>query len=130
LKYEISKDRDEILKTIRESSSDNRNILWQNKGDGRVVLDIFDFKIDPIKEIIRLNITKEPEDDIDHLGNRRVRAIGGLIQNRFRVGLARMERIIKDRMSTSDIGNLNPSKLINARPVIGVVREFFMSLSK
>ncbi|MDI3496013.1 MAG: DNA-directed polymerase subunit beta [Patescibacteria group bacterium] len=80
-----------------------------------------------IKEVIRLNITKEPEDDIDHLGNRRVRAIGGLIQNRFRVGLARMERIIKDRMSTSDISSLNPSKLINARPVIGVVREFFMS---
>lgn len=80
-----------------------------------------------IKEVIRLNITKEPEDDIDHLGNRRVRAIGGLIQNRFRVGLARMERIVKDRMSTSDIGTLTPSKLINARPVIGVVREFFMS---
>jgi len=80
-----------------------------------------------IKEVIRLNITKELEDDIDHLGNRRVRAIGGLIQNRFRVGLARMERIIKDRMSTSDIASLTPSKLVNARPVIGVVREFFMS---
>ncbi len=80
-----------------------------------------------IKEVIRLNITKEPEDDIDHLGNRRIRAIGGLIQNRFRVGLARMERIIKDRMSTSDIVSLTPSKLVNARPVIGVVREFFMS---
>ncbi|KKT13683.1 MAG: DNA-directed RNA polymerase subunit beta [Candidatus Falkowbacteria bacterium GW2011_GWF2_43_32] len=80
-----------------------------------------------IKEVIRLNITKEMEDDIDHLGNRRVRAIGGLIQNRFRVGLARMERIIKDRMSTSDVASLTPSKLINARPVIGVVREFFMS---
>jgi len=80
-----------------------------------------------IKEVIRLNITKEPEDDIDHLGNRRIRAIGGLIQNRFRVGLARMERIIKDRMSTSDVASLTPSKLINARPVIGVVREFFMS---
>ncbi len=80
-----------------------------------------------IKEVIRLNITKEPEDDIDHLGNRRIRAIGGLIQNRFRVGLARMERIIKDRMSTSEIVSLTPSKLINARPVIGVVREFFMS---
>ncbi len=80
-----------------------------------------------LKEVIRLNITKEPEDDIDHLGNRRIRAIGGLIQNRFRVGLARMERIIKDRMSTSDISSLNPSKLVNARPVIGVVREFFMS---
>ena len=80
-----------------------------------------------IKEVIKLNITKEPEDDIDHLGNRRIRAIGGLIQNRFRVGLARMERIIKDRMSTSDITSLTPSKLVNARPVIGVVREFFMS---
>jgi len=80
-----------------------------------------------IKEVIRLNLTKEPEDDIDHLGNRRIRAIGGLIQNRFRVGLARMERIIKDRMSTSDIVSLTPSKLVNARPVIGVVREFFMS---
>lgn len=80
-----------------------------------------------IKEVIRLNITKEPEDDIDHLGNRRVRAIGGLIQNRFRVGLARMERIIKDKMSTSDISSLSPNKLINARPVIGVVKEFFMS---
>lgn len=80
-----------------------------------------------VKEVIRLNITKEAEDDIDHLGNRRIRAIGGLIQNRFRVGLARMERIIKDRMSTSDITSLTPSKLVNARPVIGVVREFFMS---
>ncbi len=80
-----------------------------------------------IKEVIRLNITKEPEDDIDHLGNRRVRAIGGLIQNRFRVGLARMERIIKDKMSTSDIAGLTPNKLINARPIIGVVKEFFMS---
>lgn len=80
-----------------------------------------------IKEIIRLNIVKEPEDDIDHLGNRRIRAIGGLIQNRFRVGLARMERIIKDRMSTSEVASLTPSKLVNARPVIGVVREFFMS---
>lgn len=80
-----------------------------------------------VKEVIRLNITKEVEDDIDHLGNRRIRAVGGLIQNRFRVGLARMERIIKDRMSTSDVTSLTPSKLVNARPVIGVIREFFMS---
>ena len=80
-----------------------------------------------IKEVIRLNIVKEPEDDIDHLGNRRIRAIGGLIQNRYRVGLARMERIIKDRMSTADINSITPNKLINARPVISVVKEFFMS---
>ena len=80
-----------------------------------------------IKEVIRLNTTQEQEDDIDHLGNRRVRAIGELIQNKFRVGLARMERIIKDRMSTADLTTLTPNKLINARPVIGVVKEFFMS---
>ncbi len=80
-----------------------------------------------LKEVIRLNITQEQEDDIDHLGNRRVRAIGELIQNKFRVGLARMERIIKDRMSTADLTTLTPNKLINARPVIGVVKEFFMS---
>jgi DNA-directed RNA polymerase subunit beta len=80
-----------------------------------------------VREVIRLNITKEPEDDIDHLGNRRVRAIGGLVQNRLRVGLARMERIIKDKMSVADIDSLSPNKLINARPVIAVIREFFMS---
>ncbi len=80
-----------------------------------------------IKEVVRLNVVQGKEDDIDHLGNRRVRAIGELIQNKFRVGLARMERIIKDRMSTVDIGALTPSKLINARPVISVVKEFFMS---
>jgi DNA-directed RNA polymerase subunit beta len=80
-----------------------------------------------VREVIRLNITKEPEDDIDHLGNRRIRAIGGLVQNRLRVGLARMERIIKDKMSIADINTLSPNKLINARPVIAIVREFFMS---
>ena len=80
-----------------------------------------------ISEVIRLNITQEKEDDIDHLGNRRVRAIGELIQNKFRVGLARMERIVKDRMSIMDIDSLTPNKLINARPLISVVKEFFMS---
>lgn len=83
--------------------------------------------VNVVKEVIRLNITQGKEDDIDHLGNRRVRAIGELIQNRFRVGLARMERIIKDRMSTADMTSLSPNKLINARPVISVVKEFFMS---
>jgi len=80
-----------------------------------------------VKEIIRLNIEQGEADDVDHLGNRRVRAVGELIQGRFRVGLARMERIIKDRMSTQDIDSISPGRLINARPVIGAVREFFMS---
>jgi DNA-directed RNA polymerase subunit beta len=80
-----------------------------------------------LREIIRLNINQEEPDDVDHLGNRRVRAVGELVQSRFRIGLARMERIAKDRMSTLDIGLVTPAKLINARPVIGAVREFFMS---
>lgn len=83
--------------------------------------------IEIIKEIIRLNNSQREPDDIDHLGNRRVRAIGELVQNKFRVGLARMERIIKDRMSTLDIATLTPNQLINARPVIGAIKEFFMS---
>ena len=80
-----------------------------------------------LKEVVRLNVTQEEPDDIDHLGNRRIRAVGELAQNRFRVGLARMERIVKDRMSTQEMEALSPNKLINARPVISAIREFFMS---
>jgi DNA-directed RNA polymerase subunit beta len=80
-----------------------------------------------LREIIKLNHNQEQADDIDHLGNRRVRAVGELVQNKFRVGLARLERIIKDRMSTSDIATLTPNQLINARPIIGAIKEFFMS---
>jgi len=80
-----------------------------------------------LKEIIRLNNSQEEPDDIDHLGNRRVRAVGELVQNKFRVGLARLERIIKDKMSTLDIATLTPNQLINARPIIGAIKEFFMS---
>ncbi|MDD2656637.1 MAG: DNA-directed RNA polymerase subunit beta [Patescibacteria group bacterium] len=80
-----------------------------------------------LREIVRLNVTQEEADDIDHLGNRRVRGVGELVQNRFRIGLARMERIIRDRMSTMDLDTIVPNKLINARPVISVIREFFMS---
>ncbi len=83
--------------------------------------------VNVLREVVRLNVTQEDPDDIDHLGNRRVRAVGELVQNRFRIGLARMERIIKDRMSTYEVDGLLPNKLINARPVIGAVREFFMS---
>jgi DNA-directed RNA polymerase subunit beta len=80
-----------------------------------------------VTEIIHLNNHQEEPDDVDHLGNRRIRAVGELIQGRFRIGLARMERIVRDRMSTYDIETLTPGRLINARPVIGASREFFMS---
>ncbi len=80
-----------------------------------------------VKEVVRLNVSQDEPDDIDHLGNRRIRAVGELAQNRFRVGLARMERIVKDRMSTQELETLSPNKLVNARPVISAIREFFMS---
>lgn len=83
--------------------------------------------INIIKELIRLNISQGEPDDIDHLGNRRIRSVGELVQNKFRIGLARMERIVKDRMSTLDINTLTPNQLINARPLIGSIKEFFMS---
>ena len=81
-----------------------------------------------IKEIIKLN--NDPEtlgDDIDHLGNRRVRALGELLENKIRVGLARLERIARDRMSTLDIYNLQPAQLVNSRPLMATVKEFFTS---
>ncbi len=79
-----------------------------------------------MREIIRMNNDPEAHpDDIDHLGNRRVRAAGELLQNRLRVGLTRTERIIRDKMSTLDPATLTPSQLINARPVMAIVREFF-----
>ncbi|HHY12321.1 MAG TPA: DNA-directed RNA polymerase subunit beta [Firmicutes bacterium] len=66
-------------------------------------------------------------DDIDHLGNRRVRCVGELLQNQFRVGLARMERVVRERMTIQDIDIITPQALINVRPVVGAVREFFGS---
>lgn len=80
-----------------------------------------------IKEIIRLNNTQELPDDIDALGNRRVKMVGELVQRQFRIGLLRMERNARDRMSMCDIETVTPGQLINARPVVAAVREFFAS---
>ena len=81
-----------------------------------------------IKEIIRLN--NDPRamaDDIDHLGNRRVRSVGELVQNKLRVGIARTVRNIKDRMSTCDIATVVPGQLVNSRPIAASIKEFFSS---
>ncbi|OGY61632.1 MAG: DNA-directed RNA polymerase subunit beta [Candidatus Colwellbacteria bacterium RIFCSPLOWO2_12_FULL_44_13] len=81
-----------------------------------------------VREIIRLNNEPLAEpDDIDHLGNRQVRAVGDLLQNRLRVGFARLKRIVQDRMSTLEPDALTPVQLVNARPLVAVVREFFSS---
>jgi DNA-directed RNA polymerase subunit beta len=80
-----------------------------------------------IAELIRLNNTQEPADDIDSLANRRVKLVGELVQRQFRIGLLRMERNTKDRMSMSEIETVTPGQLINARPIVAAVREFFAS---
>ena len=80
-----------------------------------------------VAELIRLNNTQEAADDIDSLANRRVKLVGELVQRQFRIGLLRMERNTKDRMSMSEIEAVMPGQLINARPVVAAVREFFAS---
>ena len=81
--------------------------------------------VEIVRHIIMVNTGADAPDDIDHLGNRRVRTVGELIQNQFRIGLLRMERVIKERMSIIDPESVTPSALINVRPVVAAMREFF-----
>ncbi len=78
-----------------------------------------------VREQIRINNDEGQPDDVDHLGNRRVRAVGELIQNQFRVGLLRMERVVRERMTITDPEQATPSALINIRPVVAAMKEFF-----
>ena len=97
-----------------------------------------------IHELIPKHITKEDilasinynmhleyglgnDDDIDHLGNRRIRAVGELLQNQYRIGLSRLERVVRERMTTQDIATITPQSLINIKPVTAAVKEFFGS---
>ena len=80
-----------------------------------------------IRRMILINNGIEHADDIDHLGNRRVKTVGELIQNKLRIGLRRMERVIKERMSIRDQEQLSPVTLVNIRPVVAALREFFGS---
>jgi DNA-directed RNA polymerase subunit beta len=77
------------------------------------------------KHLIHLRQTQGTVDDIDHLGNRRVRAVGELLENQYRIGLVRMERAIKERMSLQDIDAIMPNDLVNPKPVSAVIKEFF-----
>ena len=78
-----------------------------------------------IKVLVHLKDSHGPADDIDHLGNRRVRLVGELVENQYRIGLVRMERAIKERMSLQEISTLMPHDLINPKPVAAVLKEFF-----
>jgi DNA-directed RNA polymerase subunit beta len=106
----------------------NRRLGLKTKEDieGRILR--LDDVVEVIKEVIRLNNDPTAEaDDIDHLKNRRVRAVGELVQSRLRVGFLRMERIIKDRMSVVETDSATPSQLVNSRPIVAVLQEFFAS---
>ena len=81
--------------------------------------------VEIVKTMIQINNGRGDVDDIDHLGNRRVRSVGELIQNQFRIGLLRMERVIKERMSIQDPESATPAALVNIRPVVASVKEFF-----
>ena len=96
----------------------------RSKGQGRVITG--DDLVNIISYIITLNNTPNSEaDDIDHLGNRRIRSVGEMLQQRLRVGMTRMKRTIQDRMSTLDIATLAPAQLLNARPFMAILKEFF-----
>jgi DNA-directed RNA polymerase subunit beta len=112
----LGRDPEEIEERVR-----NRELRILEKGDFIAI----------IRKLIELNNAprddRQKPDDIDHLGNRRVRAVGELLQNQFRMGLMRMERIIKERMTISDPQTVTATSLINARPVVAAIKEFFGS---
>lgn len=83
--------------------------------------------LEAVKQLVRLNESGGEVDDIDHFGNRRVRSVGELIQNQFRIGLARMERVVRERMTTQDVETITPQTLINIRPIVASIKEFFGS---
>ena len=116
------------------------SILEQNED----IEDIKDAIRRNLSELIPMHITKEDifasinynihleygignDDDIDHLGNRRIRAVGELLQNQYRIGLSRMERVVRERMTTQDLEGISPQSLINIKPVTAAVKEFFGS---
>src|SRR5467141_1117071 len=111
----LGRDEQDILARVRQ-----RELRILEKGDFIAFL----------RKLIELNNApreKQIPDDIDHLGNRRVRAVGELLQNQFRMGLIRMERIIKERMTICDAATVTAASLINARPVVAAIKEFFGS---
>ncbi len=101
----------------------NRRLKLETPLDDRV-LTVDDIR-GIVAEMIRLNNGIGVTDEIDHLGNRRVRAVGELIQNQFRIGLLRMERVVRERMTITDPDQATPSALINIRPVVAAMKEFF-----
>ena len=120
-----------VLKTILEEASGDqealKKLIQRNVGE---LVPKHITKEDIIASI-NYNMHLEGEigtaDDIDHLGNRRIRAVGELLQNQYRIGLSRMERVVRERMTTQDMDGITPQSLINIKPVTAAVKEFFGS---
>jgi len=100
--------------------------LGRDNNDGRLVLEPQDV-VDVIRELIRIRNGESTVDDIDTLGNRRIRAVGEMAENAFRVGLVRVERAVKERLNQAESDGLMPQDLINAKPVSAAIKEFFGS---
>ncbi|MDD3200171.1 MAG: DNA-directed RNA polymerase subunit beta [Eubacteriales bacterium] len=119
-----------VLKEILDNNSEDAAIkeaLMQNKANLSPKHIIIDDIIASVSYILNLNHGIGNVDDIDHLGNRRLRTVGELLQNQFRIGLARMERVVKERMTIQDIEVTTPQALMNIRPVTAAIKEFFGS---
>ena len=112
--------------SLRVSSADRAFKKGDTVGDGARCLTREDM-IAVIRRLIKVAIGIVAKDDIDHLGNRRVRSVGELLQNQFRVGLLRLERVVRERMTVQDIETVTPQALINIRPVVAAIKEFFGS---
>jgi len=126
-RYDLSKvGRWKTWQRLPNIAPKGRDIKTDVQKEDRILT--IDDLVETIKEIIRLNNDPNAKaDQVDHLGNRRVRTLSELLQNRLRVGLMRMERIIKDKMSTLDPEVVTPLQLINPRPLMAVVKEFYTS---
>ncbi len=117
----------DVIKRIQSQASDASTREYLDEAIDRLTSRILtkDDMARIVKYLIMINQNRGVPDDIDHLGNRRVRAVGELIQNQFRVGLLRMERVIRERMTITDPQQATPSALINIRPVVAAMKEFF-----
>ena len=119
-----------VLKEILEACSTEEELkamLTARKHDLSPKHIIMEDIIASVSYILNLNYGIGSVDDIDHLGNRRLRTVGELLQNQFRIGLARMERVVKERMTIQDIDVTTPQALMNIRPVTAAIKEFFGS---
>ena len=119
-----------VLAQLLEEYTDKEELKRAIKRDIRDLIPKHITKEDILASIsynIHLEYGIGNDDDIDHLGNRRIRAVGELLQNQYRIGLSRLERVVRERMSTQDIETISPQSLINIKPVTAAVKEFFGS---